>query len=89
LANHKSAEKRARQAVRRNARNTQTISAVRTFEKKVTTAVASGDAAGAKAALNDYMSKATKAATKGTIHKKAAARKIGRLAARVSKLAAK
>lgn len=89
MANHKSAAKRARQAVRRNKRNSTALSSVRTFEKKVRTAIASGDAKAAQAAFNEFMSKAGKAATKGIVHAKAASRKIGRLAASVHALAKK
>lgn len=89
LANHKSAEKRARQAVKRNARNTQTVTSVRTFERKLRTALAAGDKKGAEAALKEYMSKAAKAATKGAMHARTAARKVGRLAKQVSKAVSK
>lgn len=84
MANHKSAEKRARQSIRRNARNTATEATIRTFEKKILAAIAGGDATAAKALLNDYMSKATKAGVKGVVHAKTAARKISRLATRVA-----
>jgi small subunit ribosomal protein S20 len=88
LANHKSAAKRARQSVRKNKRNSEALGSVRTFEKKLRTALAGGDKASAQTALNDYMSKITKAATKGIVHAKTASRKIGRLAERVQKLGA-
>ncbi|MBE0598557.1 MAG: 30S ribosomal protein S20, partial [Desulfuromonadales bacterium] len=51
MANHKSAEKRSRQNVVRNARNTHIRSAMRTFVKQVREAVAEGDSGAAKAAL--------------------------------------
>ena len=89
MATHKSAEKRARQAVKRNARNSNTIGQVRTFEKKLRTAIAAGDKTGATTLLQDYMSKVTKASTKGVLHGKTAARKVSRLAARVSSIATK
>ncbi len=89
MATHKSAEKRARQSIKRNQRNTQALGAVRTFEKKVRTALAGGDAKSATEFLAAYMSKITKAAQKGVVHSKTASRKIGRLSERVSKLAAK
>ena len=89
MATHKSAEKRARQAIKRNSRNSTAMSEVRSFEKKLRTAIAAGDKSGAQTLLNDYMSKASKASTKGVLHGKTAARKIGRLSARVSSLAAK
>lgn len=86
MATHKSAEKRARQAIKRNARNSQTLGAVRTFEKKLRAALAGNDKASAATLLSDYTSKMTKAATKGAVHAKTASRKIARLAQRVSAL---
>jgi small subunit ribosomal protein S20 len=88
LATHKSAEKRARQSVRRNARNTQIENAVRTFEKKVRSAIAAGNKTEAKTLLNDYMSKMSKAAIQGAYHAKTASRKIGRLAVAVNQIGA-
>ena len=87
MATHKSAEKRARQSVRRSARNTQAKSSVRTFEKKVRAAVALGDSKTAAGMMSDLQSKMAKAASKGAMHAKAASRKVGRLAAAVHKLA--
>jgi small subunit ribosomal protein S20 len=84
LATHKSAEKRARQAVKRNARNTQAHGAVRTLERKLRTALAANDKASATTLMHDYMSVMAKAGAKGVVHAKTASRKIGRLATRVS-----
>ncbi len=89
MANHKSAAKRARQSVRKNTRNTARIGAVRTLEKKLRAALTGNDADSAKTLLNGYMSQVTKAASKGTLHAKTAARKVSRLAERVSALSAK
>jgi small subunit ribosomal protein S20 len=85
LANHKSAAKRARQSVKRNKRNTTALSSVRTFERKLRTAIASGDKKAAEDALRAYMSKAQKAATKGVMHAKTAARKLSRLSKQAAK----
>ena len=89
MATHKSAEKRARQSERRSARNTQTKSNVRTFEKKVRAAIASGDAKSAATLLGEFQSRVGKAAAKGAVHAKSAARKVGRLALGIHKLGAK
>jgi small subunit ribosomal protein S20 len=86
LATHKSAEKRARQSVKRNTRNTAAVGAVRTLERKLRTALAGNDKKAATTLMNDYMSLMAKAGTKGVVHAKTASRKIGRLATRVSKL---
>lgn len=84
MANHKSAAKRARQSVKKNARNTAALGTVRTAEKKVRAALAAGDKATAATLMNVYMSKISKAATAGVVHTKTAARKISRLASRVA-----
>ncbi|HVK61004.1 MAG TPA: 30S ribosomal protein S20 [Bdellovibrionales bacterium] len=84
MATHKSAEKRARQAVKRNKRNTDRENMVRTAEKKLRTALAANDKKSAATLLNDYVSKVSKAAAKGVIPAKTAARKIGRLSTRVN-----
>lgn len=89
MATHKSAEKRARQAIKRNKRNSDTIGAVRTWEKKLRAALAGGDKKAAETLFTTYMSKMTKAATKGVIHSKTASRKIGRIAERISQIAGK
>ncbi len=89
MANHKSAAKRARQSVKRNARNTTAISSVRTSERKLRTLIAAGDKKGAEEALRAYMSKTHKAATKGVMHAKTAARKLSRLSSQTSKVASK
>lgn len=86
MATHKSAEKRARQAVRKNKRNATALGAVRTFEKKLRIAIAGGDGKAAQTLLNAYMSKVTKVATKGVLPKKTASRKMARLANHVSKI---
>ena len=79
LANHRSAEKRARQNEKRRLRN----KAVKTRIKHVTKDVrlASGEASKeeALAKLHTAQSTIDKAAKKGVIHKKTAARKISRL----------
>lgn len=86
MATHKSAEKRARQSVKRNARNSQSLGTVRTAEKKLRSALAASDKTKAATFLNEYMSKVMKAATKGVLTTKTAARKVSRLAERVSAL---
>jgi len=86
LAHHKSAIKRNKQNVIRNARNTHIRSTMRTFVKQVRTAVATGDAQEAKTALERAVPFIDKAATKGVIHKATASRKISRLSKLVNAL---
>jgi small subunit ribosomal protein S20 len=66
-----------------------TNQSVRTFEKKLRTAIASGDKKAAEQALREYMSKAQKAATKGVMHAKTAARKLSRISKQASKTLSK
>jgi len=79
VANHKSAVKRNRQNVVRNARNTHIRSTMRTYVKQVREAIAAGDLESAKNHLVKAVPYIDKAATKGVIHKSTAIRKISRL----------
>ena len=88
MANTASARKRIRQNVRRTERNKARVSRMRTFIKKVETAVASGNKDAAAAALRAAQPELQRAASKGVIHKNTVARKISRLSARVKALAA-
>lgn len=87
MANHKSAAKRARQSVKRNELNRARRSKVRTLAKAVVTAAAAKDVDGAKKALVAAESGLARAAGRGTLHWKTAARKTSRLAKAVKKAA--
>jgi len=87
MANTKSAQKAARQTLRRTEVNKSRRSEMRTFVRKVEEALAAKDAAGAAAALGEAQPKLARAAQKGIVHKNAASRKISRLAKRVKALA--
>lgn len=86
MANHKSAAKRARQSVRRNAVNSKTLNAVRTQEKRVRKAIAGKNKEEGAKALTAFESTMMKAAQKGRIHFRTASRKIGRLTKAVASL---
>jgi small subunit ribosomal protein S20 len=86
MANHKSAEKRIRQIAKRTAINRARMSRVRTFVKKVETAIASGDQATARNAFQLAQPELHRAVTKGALHKNTVARKLSRLAARINAL---
>jgi small subunit ribosomal protein S20 len=86
MATHKSAEKRARQATKRSARNSGLKSALKTFEKKVRVAYEKKDAKAALEALKKFAAEFDKAASKGVVHAKQAARKISRLSKLVQNL---
>ena len=78
---HKSTIRRARQAVKRQARNRATLSAVKSSVKKVQSAVA-----GKK--LDDASSALSKAVTKGVLKRNTASRRISRLTKQVNSLVA-
>jgi len=88
MANSPQARKRIRQAARRTAINTARRSRLRTFIRKVEEAIASGDGAAAKAALQAAQPDIMRGANKGILHKNTASRKISRLSRRVKALSA-
>lgn len=86
---HASAIKRARQNVKRKARNTSTVSRVTTFEKKVAAAITGKDIKAAQEALVGFMSEVDRAAQKGVVHFKRAARRVSRLSKQIAHLTTK
>jgi small subunit ribosomal protein S20 len=88
MANIKSSKKRARQAVKRTETNRSRTSRIRTYVKKVETAIASGDQTAAQAALKDAEPEVARGVTKGVLHRNTAARKISRLTHRVRAMGA-
>ena len=88
MANHKSAEKRNRQAQARRLRNRINRSKMKTVVRSLNEAIASGSVEEAKSALETAVPVIAKTASKGTIHKKNASRKISRLTKRVNSLEA-
>ena len=86
MANHKSAEKRNRQAQVRRQRNRANRSKMKTAIKNLNEAIDSGNAEEAKTALAAAVPVIAKTASWGNIHKKNASRKISRLTKRVNQL---
>jgi len=86
MPHHKSAEKRLRQTEKRTIVNRARLSRVRTFVKKVETAIETGDKAVAQSAFQQAQPELHRATTKGVMHKNTVARKLSRLAARISAL---
>ena len=86
MPHHKSAEKRLRQTEKRTVINRARLSRVRTFVKKVETAIETGDKAAAQSALQLAQPELHRATTKGVMHKNTVARKLSRLAARINTL---
>ena len=86
MASHKSAEKRIRQIAKRTAINRDRMSRVRSFVKKVETAIDSGDKEAARSAFQLAQPEMHRAITKGVLHKNTVSRKLSRLAARINAL---
>ena len=86
MANHKSAIKKARMSLRRQAINGKTMTEVRSVEKKLRKAIAAKSKDDSKAALVQFMSRVDKAAKNGRIKRETAARKVARLSKAVSAL---
>jgi len=83
LANTAQSRKRARQAEKHRQANASYRSMFRTFIKKVTAAIDSGNKEQAQTAYNSAAAMIDKTANKGLIHKNKAARQKSRLNARV------
>ena len=87
MANHKSAEKRARQTERRTAANSARRSRVRTSIKKVEDAIAKGDKKAAQAAFCAAQPEVQRGAKARVVAPNAAARSLSRLNARIKAMA--
>ena len=79
MANHKQAEKRNRQRIKRRARNLRHLSTMRTYMKRVRRALAGGQLEQAQEALPQAITAIGHAASKGVVHRNTAARYISRL----------
>ena len=88
MANIKSAKKRAKQAVVRNARNVAQRSQMRTAINKVIKALDANDANAAREAFAVAQPLLDRFAARGLIHKNKAARHKARLTARIKALQA-
>lgn len=87
MANHKSAEKRVRQNVKRNAINRANRSKLRTQVKKLRTALSHSDKGASTELLAPTVSLIDKMVNKGIIHRNTAARYKSRLTKHVTELA--
>lgn len=83
MANHASAKTRIRRNERRAVINGNRISRIRTFVKKVISAVEAGDAQAADTALRAAQPEIYRGVAKGVLKKQTAARQMSRLSARV------
>ncbi len=87
MPNHKSAEKRVRQSEKRRAINRSNRTKVRTYIKKLRTALASGQKQNIDQTLPETISVIDKAVQKGVLHANAAARYKSRLTVRANQAA--
>lgn len=88
MANHKSAKKRIRRNANRAEINKSRISRIRTFVKRVESAIASGDKDTAQTALKEAQPELMRGVSKGVLHKNTASRKMSRLSVRVKAVGA-
>jgi small subunit ribosomal protein S20 len=84
MPNIKSAKKRVKQSEKRHIRNMSRKSAIKTAIKKVLVAIEGSEVAQAKELLRDVQAKIARAKGKGVLHRNTAARKVSRLAKKVS-----
>ena len=86
MANTPQAKKRIRRNDRRAEINGARVSRIRTFVKKVESALDGGDKAAAAEALQAAQPELARGVARGVLHKNTAARKISRLTKRVASL---
>ena len=87
MANHKSAITRIRRNENRAARNHARVSRIRTFIKKLESAIESGTKTEAQAIFKTVQPEIDRGVTKGVLRKATASRKVSRLNARVASMA--
>jgi len=83
MANNPGAKKRIRKTVRQTAVNRNRVSRIRTYIKKVETAIAGGDQAVARAALKEAQPEIMRGVTRGALHRNTASRRVSRLSRRI------
>ena len=86
MANHASADKRARQSSKRRMQNRIQKATMRSAVKSVDAAIEAGDKAAAGEALKTAVPLLDRAGRKGLIHKSQASRRVSRLTAHVKNL---
>ncbi|UCG38311.1 MAG: 30S ribosomal protein S20 [bacterium] len=86
MATHKSAIKRNRQNSKRRLVNQMQRTRIKTLTKEVLTAVEAGDRENAGQALQKAIPVIQRAASRGTVHRNTASRKISRLSKRVNSI---
>lgn len=88
MANSRQARKRAKQALRRTQVNRSRSSRIRTFIRRVESAIESGDGQAASEALRRAQPEIMRGVTKGVLHRNTASRRVSNLAKRVKAMSA-
>lgn len=88
MANHASAKKRIRTTAKRTDVNAARMNRIRTFVKKIETALAAGNVKDAEAALKAAQPEMARGTAKGLTHAKTTSRTLSRLSARIKALKA-
>ena len=83
MANHKSSKKRILRNNKRNEINSNRISRIRTYIKKVETEISSENKDKANEAFKLAMPEIQRGVSKGLIHKNTASRKLSRLSTKI------
>ena len=86
MANTPQAKKRIRRNDRRAEINGNRISRIRTYVKKVDSAIEGGDKTVALAALTEMQPELARGVARGVLHKNTASRKLSRLSKRVASI---
>ena len=86
MANHKSSKKRILRNNKRNEINSNRISRIRTYIKKVETEISSENKDKANEAFNLAMPEIQRGDSKGLIHKNTASRKLSRLSNKIKSI---
>jgi small subunit ribosomal protein S20 len=83
MAHHKSAKKRIRSNARRAEVNTSRVGRIRTFLKRVETAIGAGDKAVAQTEFKLAQPELQRGVSRGVMHRNTISRKLSRLSARI------
>jgi small subunit ribosomal protein S20 len=83
MAHHKSAQKRIRSNARRAEVNTARVGRIRTFLKRVESAIGTGNKEAAQAEFKLAQPELQRGTTRGVIHRNTVSRKLSRLTARI------
>lgn len=86
MANTPQAKKRIRRNERRAEINGNRVSRIRSFVKRVESAIATGDKTAAQDALNIMQPELARGVSRGVVHKNTASRKFSRLTRRIAAL---